>query len=238
LGFFGVASPAGWESMYQSKEIAFRRTRPDQSDLGAITTWLRLGEIAAEKLDGPKYEKSKFQSALSAIREMTVRKPEDFSPELHRLCWSAGVHVVFVPSFPRSHVCGVARWLNPHKALIQLSLYGKTNDKFWFTFFHEAAHILKHDKKNVFLDAIDGAAIDSPEEQEANQWARDFLIPSNRAPELARLRTKSAVIEFAKEINIHPGIVVGRLQHDHLIDVSWMNDLKVSLALKKTTAHA
>jgi HTH-type transcriptional regulator/antitoxin HigA len=47
-------------------------------------------------------------------------------------------------------------WLTPNKPLIQLSLCGKTNDRFWFTFFHEVAHILLHSKEEIFLDECDG----------------------------------------------------------------------------------
>jgi HTH-type transcriptional regulator/antitoxin HigA len=236
LRFFGVASPESWKAMYEAKQLAFRRTRSDQCDIGAITAWLRMGEIQAEKQDGPNFDKTKFQAALRSIREMTVLPPQRFASELHRLCWSAGVHVVLVPAIPKSHVCGVARWLNPHKALIQMSLYGRKNDKFWFTFFHEAAHILKHDKKDVFLDALEVDRSDSPEEEEANQWARDILIPPRWAADLRRLKTKAAVRQFAAQINLHPGIVVGRLQYDGFISNSWMNDLKDSLVLQRGTA--
>ena len=76
---------------------------------------------------------------------------------MRKLLLEAGVLLVLVPAIPRAHVSGVARWLSPVRPLIQLSLYGKTNDKFWFSFFHEAAHILLHasskeDKKSIFLD--------------------------------------------------------------------------------------
>jgi HTH-type transcriptional regulator/antitoxin HigA len=123
----------------------------------------------------------------------------------------------------------MARWLNLHKALIQLSLYGKQNDRFWFTFFHEVAHILLHDKKDIFLDEWDGGAVvQSEQEAEADCWSRQFLIPPEFDAALPGLRSKSAVLEFAERIGIHPGIVVGRLQHDGLIDPTWMNGLKVS----------
>jgi HTH-type transcriptional regulator / antitoxin HigA len=136
---------------------------------------------------------------------------------------------VLVPSIPRAHVSGMARWLNPHKALIQLSLYGKSNDRFWFTLFHECAHILLHDKTDIFLDDCDDeGAIQSQQEDEANRWSREFLIPPQYAGDLPRLRSKPKVEEFAKQIGIHAGIVVGRLQHDKLIEPSWMNGLKVS----------
>jgi HTH-type transcriptional regulator / antitoxin HigA len=50
-----------------------------------------------------------------------------------------------------THVSAVARWLGD-RPLIQLSLFGKWSDVFWFSFFHEIAHILKHPKRAVFLD--------------------------------------------------------------------------------------
>ncbi|WP_375467641.1 helix-turn-helix domain-containing protein [uncultured Nostoc sp.] len=230
LQFFGVASPSDWQNYYAGMEVAFRRTREEQSDVGAISTWLRLGEIRAEKLDCPKYSKPKFEKAVREIRTLTVLPLEEFEPQMQKLCWEAGVVLVLVPSIKRAHVSGVARWLNLHKALIQLSLYGKTNDCFWFNFFHEAAHILLHDKENIFLDEWNsGKSLKSEQEGEADQWSREFLIPPEYEGELAKLKSETDVIDFAERIGIHSAIVVGRLQHDHLIDPSWMNGLKVNL---------
>ncbi|MEH2442680.1 ImmA/IrrE family metallo-endopeptidase [Nostoc sp.] len=65
--------------------------------------------------------------------------------------------------------------------------------------------------------------------QLADRWSREFLIPPEYEGELAKLKYETDVIDFAERIGIHPGIVVGRLQNDRLINPSWMNDLKVSL---------
>ena len=231
LRFFGVASPDEWAGHYVAMEGSFRRSREEQSDIGAISAWLRQGEIKAERIDGPKFDRVQFLEALKRIRGLTVRPPESFEPELRRLCKESGVVLVLVPSIPRSHVSGVARWLGPHRALIQLSLYGKTNDRFWFTLFHEAAHILHHGKREVFLDYPGNKGIDSPEEMEANRWAGDSLIPPAHAKALSHLKSKDAVKKFARDLEVHPGIVVGRLQHDGLVPFSQMNDLKVSFRL-------
>lgn len=229
LHFFGVASPDDWRTFYVGMECAFRRTREAQSDVGAIAVWIRQGEIISERLDCPKYNKWKFEKAVRQIRTLTELEPQEFRPAMEKLCWEAGVVFVLVPSIPRAHVSGMARWLNPHKAMIQLSLYGKQNDRFWFTFFHEAAHILLHDKKDIFLDEWDGGVkLPSQQEEEADLWAREFLIPPQYDAELPRLKSKDAVVEFAKQVGIHPGIVVGRLQHEQLIEPTWMNGLKVS----------
>lgn len=215
-------------------QASFRRSREEQSDVGAISAWLRMGEQIAEKQDGVKFNRAKFIDALDKIRKLTVLPPEQFEPLLRENFKSAGVAFVLVPAIPKAHVSGVARWLNPHRPLIQLSLYGKTNDKFWFTLFHETAHVLLHgkDKQSVYLDDPSKTSGDSVQEREANDWARDFLIPPRYKDQLAGLRTKAAVCDFSRAIGIHPGIVVGRLQHDGLIDLSWMNDLRERFEFK------
>ncbi len=237
LRFFGVASPDDWRTHYGGMQMAFRRSRAEQCDVGAISAWLRLGEQQAEKLDGPKYDRARFEKGLRAIRGLTCLPPDEFEPRIRQLLHDAGVLLVLVPAIPRAHVSGVARWLSPTRPMIQLSLFGKTNDRFWFTFFHEAAHILLHanskeEKKSIFLDDPNAAHTEDPKEHEANQWAGDWLIPPDASHELPELRSKAAVVEFAHRIRIHPGIVVGRLQHDGLIDPSWMNDLKASFRFK------
>lgn len=237
LRFFGVASPDEWRAHYGGMQVAFHRSRAEQCDVGAISAWLRLGERQAEKLDGPGYDKARFETALRTIRGLTCEPPEVFELKMRQLLHEAGVLLVLVPAIPRAHVSGVARWLAPNRPLIQLSLYGKTNDKFWFTFFHEAAHILLHasskeDKKSIFLDDPNAAHTTDPREHEANAWTGNWLIPAQQARLLSGLRSKAAVCDFAKRLGVHPGIVVGRLQHDGLIEPSWMNDLKQSFRFK------
>lgn len=212
---------------------SFRKTKDEQADNGAIFAWLRLGEIEAEKISAPKYNRSKFESAVKKIRELTVQSPTDFCPTLFELCLEAGVKLLLVKSITKAHVCGVARWLNGHSPIIQLSLYGKTNDKFWFTFFHEAAHILLHsdEKNDIFLDNTEFKSQDQ-QEQEANTWAGNILIPEEYKFDLLDLRTPDEIFEFSKMINVHPGIVVGRLQHDGQISYkSALSKLKNSFEI-------
>ena len=229
LGFFGIASPDEWEKQYGALAASFRRTREKQSDIGAITSWLRIGEKEAEAQETPKYNRSKFEHALKQIRELTVLPPEEFEPQLRKFSADAGVKLVFVPAISKAYVSGVARWLNAHSPLIQLSLYGKSNDKFWFTFFHEAAHILLHtdQKTDIFLDDPGKACKSSQQEEEANQWAKDILISPAYSYELLNLKGEMEISDFATRLNIHPGIVVGRLQHEGCIGYATrLNELK------------
>lgn len=187
LRFFGVASPDDWERHYARMEVSFRRTRKEQSDIGAISAWLRLGEIEAEGVVSPKYDRVRFEAALKEIRTLTLRPPEEFEPRLRELCRESGV-----------------------------------------------ALVLLHGKINVFLDDYDHNLIESKEERETNAWTAEFLIPAARAGDLALLKSKAAVTDYALRIGLHPGIVVGRLQHDGLLPHSWMNDLKVSFRFDRS----
>lgn len=231
LAFFGVATPDQWEEHYGGMQLQFRRSREEQSNIEAISAWLRLGEMKAEKQTLPNYNEAKFKRNLELIRQLTNLSALEFEPQLRHYLHEAGVSLALVPALPRTHVSGVARWLNPHSPMIQLSLYGKSNDKFWFTFFHEAAHILlhSHEKKSVFLDDPSKTGANTQEEDEANAWSRNTLIPNSYLARFSQIKkSKTEVNNFAKEIGIHPGIVVGRLQHEKIIEISWMNDLKVS----------
>lgn len=225
LHFFGVASPDEWETVYGQMRTAYRCSMSDRSDAYAIAAWLRLGELQAARQSCSRFDQIGFATALQQIRALTVLSPELFEPQLRQACAEAGVLLVLAPAMPRARVSGAARWLR-NKPVIQLSLYGKFNDRFWFTFFHEACHILRHSDQLVYLDEHWDHGVLSEQEQEADFFAASWLIPAQFEDELPSLTSRSAVFEFAARIGIHPGIVVGRLQHDGLIDTSWMNDLK------------
>jgi HTH-type transcriptional regulator/antitoxin HigA len=133
---------------------------------------------------------------------------------------------VLVPEVKGCRISGATWWMNPSRAVIALSDRYKKDDYFWFTFFHEAAHVLLHSKKETFVD--DGADNDMLED-EANKFAADLLVPPNRVPQLAKLADDSDVEAFAREIGIAPGIVVGRLQHDGLWEWNRGHKLKRGL---------
>jgi hypothetical protein len=143
------------------------------------------------------------------------------------------VVVVLVPELPKTHVSGFTRWLTPEKALIQLSLRYKTDDTLWFTFFHEAAHILLHGKREVFVEYTGN---DNPKEREANQWAADFLIPPAEWREfLKKLPARPAledITSFAEQQGIAPSIPLGRLQfREKSVHPSRYNELKHRLEI-------
>lgn len=225
LRFFAVASPATWNEIWCGAQVAFRKSKAFESDPGAVAAWLRRGEIEAQSVQCEPYNQTAFLEALRYARRLTVEPPKVFQPKLVRACAKAGVAVVFVSELPKAPVCGATRWLSSSKALIQLSLRYKTNDHLWFTFFHEGGHIIKHGKRDIFIESNQDKGI---KELEADQFSADFLIPSANYNALIHSGTfsESKIRAFADEICIAPGIVVGRLQHDGKLPPSHLNGLK------------
>jgi addiction module HigA family antidote len=227
LTFFSVASPEAWHAVWQTAQVSFRQSPAFESAPAAVAAWLRKGEIEAQKIECESYDPAGFADALRQVRELTTRSPEEFQPRMRDLCARAGVAVLFVRELPQTRVCGATRWLGPHKALIQLSLRYKTNDHLWFTFFHEAGHIVKHGKKAVFIESDDRNV--GKEEAEADQFSCDLLIPPAKYAAFVqanRYFSEAAVRAFARQVGVAPGIVVGRLQHDRKLPQSHLNSLK------------
>ncbi len=217
LEFFRCASPSAVETYCAGLQVSFRKSTKFESDLMATAAWLRRGELIGQEVDCEPYDKGKFREALQRIRLLTPKEPQEFYPEAQRLCSESGVAFAIVPEISGCRVSGAARWLSKDKAIIQLSLRYSWSDIFWFSFFHEAGHILLHNKKKaVFLD---GGYGEDEDEQEANRFAAEQLIPSVAWVKFCDRREfdPHLVLRFAEELRIHPGIVVGRLQHEGII---------------------
>ena len=228
--FLRIASPRQWHDCLATMAASFRRSAAFESDPEALVFWLRKGEIDALGVECAEFDARSFRGTLEETRSLTLLPLETSIATLVEICAAAGVAVLFVPELPKTRVSGATRWLTPTKALIQLSFRHKTDDHLWFSFFHEAAHVLLHQKRPIYLDLLEGPreAV-GPEEKEADAFARDRLIPPDAFGRFISGRTlfsKTAVRRFAQANGIAPGIVVGRLQHDRLLPHSHCNDLK------------
>lgn len=233
LDYFGVSSVETWERLVlkERQAFAFRASASFQSNPYAVAAWLRWGEKTAEAIDCAPYDKDAFKAALSEIRGLTRLPPQDFQTRLRELCRTSGVVVLWHPELDGTRLSGATRWLTKDKVLIQLSLRHKTDDHFWFSFFHEAGHVFLHGKKQIFIDEANNT--ETPEEKQANDFAQRTLIPIRQwdsfvADGKGRF-SEATVVGFAERIGIAPGIVVGQLQHAGLLPYSHLNGLKHTL---------
>ena len=239
LNFLGVSSPQSWDAVWKNCDVAYRQTRHFTKSMASISAWVRETELLASEIETEDFNEELLRSLIGEIRRFTTERVEEAVEPVQTLCATAGVAVVWVPELPHSGISGCARWLSNRKALIGLTLRYKTDDQMWFSFFHELGHLLLHKRMRSFV--LDNAAHDlfdriiDPEmeqyEAEANQFAADTLIPSDALSEFVRRSNFSNddIHDFANEVGVSPGIVVGRLQRMELLAAYQGNALKQKL---------
>ena len=237
LDLFKIGSVQAWRIKYEQMDVAYRHSPSFRSDRGALATWLRLGELKAEQQECTDYNEAQFRRVLREIRGLTQAPVVSALQKTQQLCNAAGVVLVLIKPFPKTSLSGAAWWLTPRKAVIALSARHKTDDHLWFSLFHEAAHILLHSKRTIFVDGTQKNGEDADIETQADQWASDFLVPRPNWKQYvtAASYSESSIRQFAREKGIAPGLIVGRLQHEKRL--SWrtrLNKLKVRLEWKAT----
>jgi HTH-type transcriptional regulator/antitoxin HigA len=223
LAFFSISNHAAWEDYYfnQQLKVAFRISLAHTKEPYSISAWLRKGELQAAELPTKTYNEKDFKDALPKIKGLMAKHPDNFFKQLQTLCLNAGVKVVHTPCINKAPINGSTRWLND-TPLIQLTGRYSRNDSFWFTFFHEAGHILLHGKKDIFLEDVHYSEKDLEKETQADNFAVKWTLSVEQEEEIIERYslTDDDVIEFAKKFNTHPAIIIGRLQYKKLLHPS------------------
>ncbi len=217
--FFEVVELSLLESE-QITRIACRRLAiTEKSDL-ALIAWAQEAKIKARGIKTAPINIKGLISAMPELRHMTMLKPNEFCHKIIKCLADCGIALVFLPHLKGSFLQG-ASFMDGNKIVVGLTTRGKDADKFWFSLFHELAHItLGH------IGQPNGTS--EEDENEADQWAGNTLINPEEF-ETFRLDSdysEQSVLRFAKDQGIAPGIVVGRMQREGIIKYSILNNLK------------
>ena len=198
----------------QITRIACRRLAiTEKSDL-ALMAWAQEAKIKARDIQTATINIKGLLSVMNDIRKMTVLKPKEFCPKIKKYLADCGIALVFLPHLKGSFLQG-ASFMDGNKIVVGLTARGRDADKFWFSLFHELAHIaLGH------VGQLNGTSED--DERAADKWSADTLIASKDFEAFRRNGDYSerSVLKFAKTLGIAPGIVVGRMQLEGMIKYS------------------
>lgn len=238
LDFFGASSPDGWRSAWYPASIAARQSQVFDARREAVVAWVREAEIVAGEIPLANYDEATLRTSLEELRRLTRERVEVAMDKAQKICSRAGVALVIVPELPGTRLSGCARWLNDNHALVGLTTRYKKDDQLWFTFFHEVGHILMHRDRLSFVidnpaDYLGDDAVDPDMkryEEEADHFATVTLIPPTALSEFLHCHgatlTNDEVHDFAESIGVGPGIVIGRLQREGILQWHQGNSLK------------
>ena len=204
----------------QITRIACRRLAITEKGDLALMAWAQEAKIKARGIKTSPINIKGLISAMPEIRKMTVLKPEEFCPQIKKCLADCGIALVFLPHLKGSFLQG-ATFMDGNKIVVGLTARGKDADKFWFSLFHELAHIaLGH------VGQPNGTSED--DERAADKWSGDTLISFEDFEVFKENKdySENSVLQFAKDQGISPGIVVGRMQLERMIKYSMLNNLK------------
>ena len=221
--YFGVVKLSALDNERITKIACRRLAVTDKTDL-ALMAWAQEARIQARSIRTAPINVRRLNAAVPEIRKMTVMEPDEFGPKIKELLSDNGIALVFLPHLKGSFLQG-ATFLDGNRFVVGLTARGRDTDKFWFSLFHELAHIvLGH------VGKADGTT--DADELEADTWSADMLIRPEDFEEfvIERQYSESSILSFAEKQGIAPGIVVGRLQRERLIEYSsTLNKLKFQL---------
>lgn len=240
LDFFGVPNLDAWYLTYVDVKAAaaFRTTDAYLEHAPATAAWLRQGEIQAESIECNDWNPQLFEAQLGKIRALTqIPEPSKFLPKLRAICAEAGVAVVTIKAPKGCRASGATFFARPNKAVLLLSFRYLTDDQFWFSFFHEAGHLVLHwDADLLMLETSDGPK--SSREEEANEFAMNHLIPPDlqkRFPEASK--TLIGITRLARTAGVSYGIVLGQMQFRGLVRPDRFNRLKTRYKWEQLTSE-
>lgn len=232
MTLFDVHSPAELNQHHSRIEQAWFRARPHTPAQNAtIATWLAKVQSDAKKRACGAWDAEEFRRLLARLANLSKDPdPTRFIPELQRACAEVGVVVVVERPPKKCPVSGVALVLASGARVIGLSGRYLVDDHFWFTFFHEAGHLLLHEPSSVFVDDIEAVPAnqhgDGPE-AEADRFASESLLPSALRSGVPQRPSPFQVHGLAQRAGVSPGVIVGQLQHLGLLSFkSPLNRLK------------
>lgn len=228
LRFFGVPDIESWQKTYATltDNVAYRTSRSLDSRPASVAAWLRRAAIEATALNCGDWNPDRFRESLTKARALTRQKdPSRFIPRLQRICADSGVAVVVVRAPAGCRASGATQFLDDNKPLLVLSGRYLTDDQFWFTFFHEAGHLLLHGHRRLILEGLGSNA--EIEEQQANAFADALIVPTEHRRSFSQLRANARqIIRFARNIGVSPGLLVGQLQHRGVLRPNQLNGMK------------
>jgi HTH-type transcriptional regulator / antitoxin HigA len=208
------------------KSTSYDTTTPAQK------AWLCRAYNLAAKLPAGKYDQERARKMLPQLHLLTVSEQE--IRKIPAVLAEMGIRFLVVEHLQQTKIDGAALWRGDSPVIV-VSLRFDRIDGFWHTLCHELSHVLHGDGWTLDDDLIGadriGAESRSEVECRADDEASNFLVPSAKIDSfIARHRprfSKVNIIRFANLHQIHPGIVVGQLQHRKAIKYSHSREMLV-----------
>ena len=200
---------------------AYRINKSNSVDDYVLYAWEHLCELIDESSEHSEdivFNIDLLKKSISDIKNIMFLDTDYIIPELRKVFAKCGISFYLMKCFSGAPVQGYIRKNNRNGLSLYMTIRGGYADIFWFSLFHEIAHIINGDIKNIYIDFSD---TQDTKENFANECAANFLISKESYSKFV-LENKydlNSIFSLAKENNVKPYICLGRLMNDH--HLSW-----------------
>jgi HTH-type transcriptional regulator/antitoxin HigA len=199
---------------------AAKKMRYDELPPSQLAWLFRVKQLAETVSPIGRYDKGTLREAEARL--LLLRQEPNNLRQVPGILSEAGVRFLVVEALSRSKIDGVCLWIDPNNPVIGITMRYDRVDNFWFVLRHEIEHVLRGDGRDFAIidDELEGekASLSSgvPErERLANAAAANFCVPQDELSDFIRrtrpLFSQRRIVEFAKKMRVHPGVVVGQL---------------------------
>ena len=202
------------EQISSDKAVAYRQSNAFKIDSGHVWAWLEIVRFrAALQGELPDFRASKLQDALPQLREITTDSPDRFVPRVTEVLNSCGVAFVAEPDIEGARIAGASFEIDGAPAIAVTDRHQR-EDIFWFTLFHEIAHVMAGDFHGVHLEPTAASEL-SEKERKADEWASVHLLPPVSIDFRAGspMPSSEQIAEIAHLNGVSEAIVIGCIAH-------------------------
>ena len=199
---------------------AARKSTDHASISGPQLAWLFRARHLSAMVEAKAYTPNRFQQALDELKTL-LEHPADIR-RVPSILADGGVRLLVVQPLSKSKIDGACFWLDPKSPVVVLAMRYDRIDYFWHTLWHELGHVHQRDGFALDHDILPQESAEEvgarPEsELLADAFAVENLVPQDNLNDfilrVSPLFSKNRLVGFAKLRGVHPGIVVGQLQH-------------------------
>lgn len=197
---------------------AYRAQTKNNVDPYVLFAWQRMCEILTDNIDvAEEVDIDKLRKRIPDIKEVMFLRANQIQKKLTSIFAECGIAFRIVPNFKGAPVQGFIKKKEDGSLILCMTIRQKFADIFWFTLFHEIAHILNGDTKSIFVDF---STVSSEMEMKADKLAGEMLIDSDAYKKFLsnkKYTTTKGIAEFAETQNVRDYIVQGRLMKEEVI---------------------
>jgi HTH-type transcriptional regulator/antitoxin HigA len=192
--------------------VSFKRTIKESDLNNSEKAWLARATHLAKACPVNNFIENNIPKLKAELRRLAAK-----TQAVHRvpeLLTGTGIRYVVVEPLPNVKIDGAAFWLDASSPVIAMSLRFDNIGSFWFALLHELDHIEHRDAFS--FDDLQSKPNDEAE-QRASDNAANLLVPKQELEAFIRScaprYSEARINNLATRIQVHPGIIVGQLQH-------------------------